>query len=105
MSALKTGRFFASVAANSFVTQDYVPILAETFKIGVCYGESGDIPQSTCSIIWDEPTLNQLIYTTHQSGIDKLVDTLITGDGVKAVRIKLINNSNAAITMGAGWSE
>ena len=104
MAEQNKDRFFKSVAANSTDEQDYVPTNGQLIDVAICWGESGATPDTAICIVWDASGVNTLLYSTHNSGIDSYVDTQVTGDGTKAITLKLINNSDAAVTMGAGWS-
>lgn len=104
MSVQNKDRFYKSVSANSTEEQDYVPANGQEVDIAICWGESGATPDTGICVVWDESGVNTLLYSTHNSGSDFYVDTQVTGDGTKAITLKLINNSDAAVTMGAGWS-
>ena len=101
MAVQHKDRLYKSVAANSTEDQDYVPAVGENFVISNAWGESGSTPETGVCLKWD----SVLIFTTHNSGMDTYVDQQVTGDGTKALKIELINNSDSAVTMGAGWSE
>lgn len=98
-------RFFKDVSDNSTEELDFVIPNNQTIHIGVCYGESGNSPETSVAIIWDASGVNDLIYVTHEHGIDTYVNKKFTGDGVKKITIKLVNNSNSSVMLGAGWTE
>ena len=105
MSVQKKQRYFKDVSSDTTEDSDYVPANGEVVNVAVCWGESANTPETAICITWDKTGADVLLYTTHTSGTDNYVDYTVTGDGTKAIKIELINNSNSAVTMGAGWSE
>ena len=103
--ALLSDRFFKEVSANTTDSQDLIIPNGVTTNISVCYGESGLSPDSAICIVWDKTGANELVYTTHGAGHDDLAAHEVIGDGAKKVTIELVNNSDAALTLGAGWTE
>jgi len=104
VSVKPTGRLFKLVAANSSEVLDHVPANLELLQVDTCYGQAGNSPDTVVAIIWDEVGANVVLYCTHQSGNDGLVDFSVVGDGVKKLTIKLVNTSNVPVFLGAGWA-
>lgn len=104
MSNVSVSRYFAEVPGNTVLTKPFTPANGEELAIDICYGQSGNSPDTVVAIIWDEPTDNVVLYCTHQSGLDNHVNFSVTGDNTKKIEIKLINNSDTAIFLGAGWT-
>ena len=105
MSQILAKRLFKNVDANTTETLDYIPANNEELKVNVCYGQAASIPDTMVAIIWDEPTANDVLFCTNSTFKDDLVDFTVTGDGVKKLVIKLVNNTNSSTFLGGGWTE
>ena len=103
--SLIVDRFFTEVSANSTEKKEYTPANNVSLTVGAAWGESGNSPDTTVCIMWDAGGENKLIYATHTSGHDTLVNTTVTGNGTKKLSINLINNSDTVVALGGGWSE
>ena len=104
MSPLPVHRCFTLVGPNSEEVSSYTPAIGEILRVAVCYGESGNSPDTVAVVVWDEAGDNVVLYSTHQSGIDDRVGFVVTGDGIKKLDVKLINSSDTAVHLGAGWA-
>lgn len=97
-------RLYKLVGANTAETKTYLPANGETLNVSEAYGQAGSSPDTVVSVIWDDNGgAEQVLFCTHSSGNDGLVNEDITGDGVKLLTIKLVNDQNTSDYLGAGW--
>ncbi len=93
-------RFYQLVPANSQVSEDYV--LANTASL-VVQEMGGNTPTpngETAVIIWDPATANQILLSCSGNSIAEYATPLV-GDGVKVLRMTLINTAPTSQYMGA----
>jgi hypothetical protein len=104
MAVKKSDRYFLSVASSSFEELNYVPLDGEILNIAVAYGEAGDTPDTLVSLCWDVGGDDEkILFFTHSSGRDDLVDFSVTGDGTKKLTMRLDNNQETSDLLGIGW--
>lgn len=97
--------FFSLVAAYSTESQDYVIPDGKQFVIGTCYGEAANSPETEVAVIYDPLGVNQVVFATHGSSTNSFVKFPVIGDGIKMIRILLINSGLTQIRLGGGWHE
>lgn len=93
----KEHRYYASVAATSESTSDYVIPNGKTLALD----EFGASPATDCivEIIWDATGTPDVLLSTASEASQHTFREL-AGNGVKVLRVKLINNSAVSKTIG-----
>jgi hypothetical protein len=90
-------RFYVPVPAGNSVQSDYVVPNGRTFSLE----EIGASPSTNCEvrIIWDVDGTPDLLLATIRDSVQKTFKELV-GDGVKKLRILLINNDLLTRSLG-----
>lgn len=90
-------RFYAAVPATTNEQSDYVVPSGKTFSLE----EIGASPSTNCEvrIIWDVDGTPDLLLATIRESVQKTFKELV-GDGVKKLRIQLINNDSITRSLG-----
>lgn len=92
-------RFYKSVAPYTTDSLDYTPANNEVVYPEVLGGDSPLSPDARVVIVWDPTGVNKIIFCTYMSASTLSYEALI-GDGVKVLRINLINNTSDTKEMG-----
>jgi len=93
-------RFYGSVNANSSIRQDYVVPNNSILNIHSVGGDSIFSPEGHIEIIINPNGVNEILFLTYGSIIQTNLNKKIIGDGVKILRIKLINDSTSTHVLG-----
>ena len=101
---LKQYTFFKSVAAGTDEVFEYTPEQGEEISVGVAWGEASISPDTLVDICWDEGGAeSQIIYATHSSGRNDLVNFTATGNGTRKLKLRLTNLMQTAEVLGVGF--
>ena len=94
---------YANVPANDTVTEDYTPANGENLQMCCAGGNAALTPDTVAAVIWDEGgAAEKVLFSTH-GDFEKSCADLLTGDGSKKLRIKLVNNQDTSDYLGAYW--
>lgn len=83
-------------------TSDTLVPNGETWQIRRFLGSAAYLPDAVVSIIWDPDGTPEILDLTHGDK-DADVGVDITGDGIKVLRISLLNDTNTTQILGAHW--
>ena len=96
-------RHYKNVAASTSETYDYVPADGEIvtlINIGV---SSSTAPATVCCIAWDPTGTPNILISSYAEADQQGVDIVLTGDGVKILRMTLTNDLTESAFLGAFW--
>jgi len=96
-------RFYSLVPASTVLTDDYVPADGEKIYLVNAGASGSSAPQTTACIIWDADGEPQYLISTYGETNQSNLNIHLLGDGVKILRIKLINDLTESAYVGAFW--
>jgi hypothetical protein len=98
----KEDKLFAEVAALSEETKDTIIPDGETWHLRAFVGSAAFIDDTAACIIWDPAGAAEILECTHGEKKSDMND-MLTGDGIKILRISLQNDTNTARVLGCKW--
>jgi hypothetical protein len=98
----KDGKLYVEVGALSEETHDTIIPNGETWQIREFTGTAAFLDDTASCIIWDPAGVNQILDCTHGEK-QSFIDEVLTGDGVKVLRISLQNDTNTPRVLGGTW--
>ena len=96
-------RFYSLVPASTSLSQDYVPADGEIIYLVNAGASASSAPQTTTAIIWDADGDPEYLLSTYNETNQSNINLTLTGDGVKILRIRLINDLTEVAYLGAFW--
>lgn len=93
---------YHAITGNTTATYDYVIPNGAVVTLTDLGANSPTNPTALphADIIWDPAGANQLIYSTYSAGF-RFSNAQFTGDGVKVIRIQLVNTLLVTANFGA----
>ena len=96
-------RHYKSVAASTSDTFDYVPADGEIVTIINIGVSSSTAPATVCCIVWDATGTPEILISSYAEADQHDVNIVLTGDGVKILRMNLTNDLTESAFLGAFW--
>ena len=96
-------RFYKLVAANSSEFYDYIPNIGETVFLVNAGVSSSAAPQTAALIVWDVIGTPEILMSTYAETSQTNLNKTLIGDGVKILRISLVNDLSESVHMGGYW--
>lgn len=96
-------RFYKNVAASTSEALDYIPDDGERLLLVNIGVSSSSVPDSVVCLLWDPAGDNDVIISGHSEVVQRDVDLELLGDGIKILRICLVNDLTEPTYMGAFW--
>ena len=96
-------RHYKNVAASSSETFDYVPADGEIVTIINIGVSSSTAPDTVCCITWDADGTPEILISSYAESDQHDVNIVLTGDGVKILRMTLTNDLTETAYLGAFW--
>ena len=101
MSVDRSKRLAGDVAGLDNLTDDQVPANGKIWRIRKFIGSGAYLDDTTVCLTWDPDGTPDILACTHGDS-DIALDIQITGDGVKKLRLELINDTvNSHIISGS----
>lgn len=92
-------RFYKNVAPSSSETSDYIPAEGERLLLVNVGVSSSAVPSSVVCIQWGD----EIIISGHSEVVHNDIGVELLGDGIKILRICLINDLTEPTYMGGFW--
>lgn len=96
-------RFYKHVAASSTETLEYVPADGEKMFLVNAGVSSSSAPQTVVHIDWDPDGSPEVIISSYGEANHSNINRTYIGDGVKKMRINLVNDLAEPSFLGAFW--
>lgn len=94
-------RFYKNVAASTSEASDYIPADGERLLLVNVGVSSSSVPSTVVCILWDPAGDNEVIISGHSETAQRDVDIELIGDGIKILRMCLVNDLTEPTYMGA----
>jgi hypothetical protein len=99
----KNERFYKNVAASSSDNFDYVPADGEILTIINVGVSSSSVPSTISCIAWDADGTPEIIISSYGESNQLGIEKVLTGNGVKVLRINLTNDLTESAYLGGFW--
>ncbi len=99
----KGKRFYKQVAGSTTETEDYIPASGEKIFIVNLGCSSSSTPDTVTCIVWDADGTPEILMSSYNEARHDNVNIEIVGDGIKVLRICLINDLTEPTYMGGFW--
>jgi len=96
-------RHYASVAASSSESFDYIPANGEKVFIVNAGISSSSAPSTVGHICWDADGTPEVIISSYGEANHQGINKTVVGDGAKIMRISLVNDMTEPSFLGAFW--
>ena len=100
--SLEGDKKYADVPGVDDVVSDTVVPDGETWEVQGFSGHAAYVDETTVCLIWDPDGADEIIACTHGDAVIELEDQVL-GNGVKVLRIALINDTADPRIMGGSW--
>ena len=95
-------RHYKVVSDNYVDRNAYVVTNGSTLQLSQVGGDASN-PGAYVRIIWDRTGTPEIILVTHGDANQDVLGLSFLGDGVKAIEIELINDTDYEVTLGGFW--
>ena len=96
-------RFYRQVSASTTETSDYIPADGEKVFLVNAGVSSSSAPQTVVHICWDAGGTPQILISSYGEANHHGINETFIGDGIKILRISLINDLTEPSFLGAFW--
>ena len=96
-------RLYKNVAASSSESLDYIPIDGDTIVIDVLGANSSAAPDTNACIVWDPDGTPEILLSSYGDVVQTNLAIERLGDGVKKIRIHLVNDLTEPAYIGGFW--
>jgi len=96
-------RFYKEVAASTTETSDYIPSDGEKLFIVNAGLSSSSAPETVVHICWDPGGDDEVIISSYGEAYHRELNVNKTGDGIKIMRISLVNDLTEPSFLGGFW--
>lgn len=94
-------RFYTLVAANTQEDSDYIISNGKTIELVNMGISSSAVPDTAAFISFDPDGTIEYLISSYGEIVHKQVQITLTGDGVKVIRMSLVNDLSEPTYMGA----
>lgn len=96
--------YYATVTKNSSSESTYTPANGEIVIIRKVVTHPDLSGYTRIKIVWDDGGASeQILMMSYDDAEQLLIDTAVTGDGTKTLKIKLINDFSEDTELGGFW--
>ena len=97
-------RYYVGVNSVSVESSNYVPNVGEVIKVYEAGGNAGKNTNTAVYVVWDYGGQDEeYIISTITGTEQKILNKSFTGDGAKALTIRLVNDQMQSSLMGGWW--
>ena len=96
-------RFYRHVAASTTETSDYIPADGENVYVVNAGVSSSTAPATVAHVCWDADGTPEIVISSYGEANHTEINKTYVGDGVKVMRVSLVNDLTEPSYLGAYW--